>query len=72
LRFCGASKKHSRDLEPMKGGHGDDYYYQFVGHVRRYKGARAPQAWVRKPIQVDAALAGIVYPMMAGQPKRSG
>jgi hypothetical protein len=48
-------QEHSRDIEPMKGGHGDDYFYQFVGHVRRYKGARAPQAWERKPIQVDAS-----------------
>jgi hypothetical protein len=48
-------QEHSRDIEPMKGGHGDDYFYQFVGHVRRYKGARALQAWERKPIQVDGA-----------------
>jgi len=46
-------QEHSRDIEPMKGGHGDDYYYQFVGHVRRYKGARSPAPWVRKPIQID-------------------
>lgn len=46
-------QEHSRDIEPMRGGHGDDYYYQFVSHVRRYKGARAPQTLVSKPIQVD-------------------
>jgi hypothetical protein len=28
----------SRDIEPMKGGHVDNYYYQLVGNVRRYKG----------------------------------
>lgn len=33
-------QEHSRDIEPMKGGHGDDYWMQFVGMVRRYKGAR--------------------------------
>lgn len=46
-------QEHSRDIEPMKGGHGDDYYYQFVAQVRRYKGAREPVAWVKRPIRVD-------------------
>jgi hypothetical protein len=32
-------QEFSRDIEPMKGGHGDDYYYQLVTNVRRYKGA---------------------------------
>ncbi len=32
----------SRDIEPMRGGHLDDYYYQLVHNVRRFKGARAP------------------------------
>ena len=30
----------SRDLEPMKGGFGDNYYYQTVINVRKYKGSR--------------------------------
>lgn len=34
-------REHSRDIEPMKGGHGDNYYYQLVANVRRYKGAPA-------------------------------
>ncbi|MBL9126368.1 MAG: hypothetical protein JNL97_01915, partial [Verrucomicrobiales bacterium] len=46
-------QEHSRDIEPMQGGHGDDYYYQFVGYVRRYKGARAPEVTVSKPIRID-------------------
>lgn len=29
----------SRDIEMMKGGHGDNYYYQLVAGIRRYKGA---------------------------------
>ena len=29
----------SRDIEPMKDGHGDNYYWQLVANVRRYKGA---------------------------------
>src|ERR1019366_3973509 len=30
----------SRDIEPVKGGHGDDYYYQMIANIRRYKGVR--------------------------------
>ena len=33
-------QEHSRDIEPMRGGHGDNYYYQAVDFIRRYKGAR--------------------------------
>lgn len=32
----------SRDIEPMKGGFGDDYYYQMVNFIRLYKGSRNP------------------------------
>jgi hypothetical protein len=28
----------SRDIEPMKGGHADNYYYQLVANVRQFKG----------------------------------
>ena len=46
-------QEHSRDIEPMRGGHGDDYYYQLVSHVRRYKGAR-PLPWLEpRPIRID-------------------
>ena len=34
----------SRDIEPMRGGHGDAYYLQLASYIRRYKGARAPQS----------------------------
>lgn len=37
-------QEHSRDVEPMKGGHGDNYYYQMVSQIRRYKGLRPPPA----------------------------
>jgi hypothetical protein len=33
------NQEFSRDIEPMRGGHGDNYYYQLVANVRRYKGA---------------------------------
>ncbi len=32
-------QEHSRDIEPVKGNHGDNYYYQLVANIRRYKGA---------------------------------
>lgn len=35
-------EEHSRDIEPMKGGHDDNYYYQLVDYVRQYKGSRRP------------------------------
>jgi hypothetical protein len=35
------NEEYSRDLEMMRGGHGDNYYYQLVANVRRYKGMPA-------------------------------
>ena len=34
-------REFSRDIEPMKGGHGDNYYCQLAANVRRYKGVAA-------------------------------
>ena len=34
-------EEFSRDIEPMKGGHGDNYYWQLIANVRRYKGVPA-------------------------------
>jgi len=34
------NQEYSRDIEPMRGGHGDSYYYQLVSNIRRFKGAR--------------------------------
>jgi hypothetical protein len=46
-------QEFSRDIEPMKGGHGDNYYYQMVANIRRYKGAPAlPGASAPKRIRV--------------------
>ena len=38
------NQEFNRDTEPMKGGYGDDYYYQLVANVRRYKGMLPPPA----------------------------
>ncbi len=33
------TQEFSRDVEPMKGGYGKDYYYQMVDGIRQFKGA---------------------------------
>jgi hypothetical protein len=39
------NQEYSRDAEPMRGYHTDNYYYQLVDGIRRYKGVRPlPQA----------------------------
>ena len=36
------NQEYSRDIEPMQGGHTDNYYYQLMANVRRYKGVAEP------------------------------
>jgi hypothetical protein len=36
------TQEYSRDIEPMAGGHTDNYYYQLVANIRRFKGIRRP------------------------------
>ncbi|MBE0653580.1 MAG: hypothetical protein IH594_07265, partial [Bacteroidales bacterium] len=36
------NQEFSRDIEPMVGGHTDNYYYQLIDNVRRYKGVSKP------------------------------
>ncbi len=43
----------SRDIEPMKGGHGDNYYYQMIANIRKYKGVRPISPVVARPIRID-------------------
>jgi len=46
--------EHSRDIEPMKGGHQDNYYYQLIANIRRFKGMPAPEkASPAKTISID-------------------
>jgi len=42
----------NRDVEPMRGGYGDNYYWQFLANMRRYKGMQAPQS-VSQPKQIQ-------------------
>jgi hypothetical protein len=48
------SQEYSRDIEPMRGGHGDAYYWQMVDFIRRYKGVRPlPSPSAPKTIAID-------------------
>lgn len=47
------NQEFSRDIEPMRGGHGDDYYYQLIANVRRYKGVRAVPPVKPASIRID-------------------
>jgi hypothetical protein len=47
------NQEFSRDIEPMKGGHGDNYYYQMIANIRRYKGTRELPPVSRRAIVVD-------------------
>ena len=43
----------SRDAEQMRGGHTDNYYYQLVANIRRFKGVRQlPKASAAKTIDI--------------------
>ena len=49
-------EEFSRDIEPMRGGHGDNYYWQLIANIRRYKGAPPlPKASAPKPISVSGS-----------------
>lgn len=51
-------QEHSRDIEPMVGGHSDAYYYQMVDYIRKFKGARKPPAaGLKKTIQIGRGFA---------------
>jgi hypothetical protein len=44
----------SRDIEMMKGGHGDNYYYQMMGNIRKFKGmAKPPKVSVPHTVSID-------------------
>ena len=48
------SEEFSRDIEMMRGGHGDDYYYQLASNVRRFKGMPAVRkASGAKPMRME-------------------
>lgn len=58
------TQEYSRDCEPMRGGHTDNYYYQLAGWVRKFKGVRErAHAAGPSPIVIDGQFddwAGVV------------
>jgi hypothetical protein len=50
-------KEFSRDIEMMRGGFGDDYYYQLVAGIRRFKGVPPlPAASAPKTINIAGSI----------------
>ena len=47
------NEEFSKDIEPMAGGFGDDYYMQMTENMRRYKGVRSLPLVTSKPIKLD-------------------
>jgi len=47
------NREFSRDIEPMKGGHGDLSYYQMIAMNRKFKGVRAVETVKPQPITID-------------------
>ncbi len=45
-------QEYSRDIEMMKGGHGDSYYLQMISGIRRFKGT-PPLPAASEPVTVD-------------------
>lgn len=49
--------EYSRDLEPMRGGFGDNYYYQMVDFVRRFKGVSKDEKFTAQhTIKIDGLM----------------
>ena len=48
--LCDAN--NSRDIEPMVGGYGDNYYMQMIELIRKYRGVQPPQA-KQKPVTIN-------------------
>jgi hypothetical protein len=47
------NEEFSRDIQPMKGGYGDNYYFQLVDGIRKFKGVRAlPKASPYRSIEI--------------------
>ena len=50
------NQEYSRDIEPMKDGHTDNYYYQLVANVRRFKGVEKPiESGMKRTIDITGS-----------------
>jgi len=47
-----ADVNNSRDIQPMKGGYGDNYYMQMVQYIRKFKGATVPNEKLNTAVEV--------------------
>lgn len=48
------SQEFNRDIAPMKGGYTDNYYYQMVANIRKFKGMNKPSEFsLPKSIDID-------------------
>lgn len=60
------TQEYSRDCEPMRGGHTDNYYYQLASWVRRFKGTRPLPA---APGPISVAIDGAFEDWAAATPE---
>ena len=50
------NQEYSRDIEPMKDGHSDNYYYQLIANIRKYKGVAQPEpAGKKRTIDINGS-----------------
>ena len=54
------SQEFSRDIEPMRGGHEDAYYWQLVDGIRRFKGV-PPSPEVSAPTTIEVGAPGSAW-----------
>ena len=52
-----ASPNGSRDVEPMEGGYGDNYYMQMMSYVREFKGLTVDNSRNNRPIDINGGFA---------------
>lgn len=52
-----ASLNGSRDVEPMEGGYGDNYYMQMMSYVREFKGVTVDNSRNNRPIDISGGFA---------------
>jgi len=45
------NQEFMRDIEPMKGGHSDNYYYQLVSNIRKFKGTESAKVYSKSITQ---------------------
>lgn len=50
----GFNTEFNRDIEPLKGEYTDNYYYQLISHIRKFKGMSSPEPFsMAKSIAID-------------------